>query len=110
MVPLKTILPPEILTAPFQFGGLSDIASVWVLVQALSEHEAKLFTQILFPSTFKVSAPFCTAEANSWMVSFKLKDGVDVMAIPRAFLSTKGPVIIYRLGGSEYLGGDHMVF
>ena len=22
----------------------------------------------------------------------------------------KGPVIIYRLGGSEYFGGDHMVF
>ena len=45
MVPYKTTLPPEIPTAPFQFGGLSDIASVWVPEQALSEHEAKLFTQ-----------------------------------------------------------------
>ena len=87
MVAHKTTLPPEISAAPFQFGGLSDTASVWVLLQALSEHEAKLFTQTLCPSTFKGSAPCFTAEANSWMVWLKLTDGVDVMAIPKAFLS-----------------------
>ena len=68
MVPHKATLPPEISAAPFQFGGLSDTASVWVLLQALSEHEAKFFTQTLCPSTFNGSAPRCTAEANSWMV------------------------------------------
>ena len=32
-------------------------------------------------------------------------------SMPSKIVFVKGPVIIYRLGGgSEYLGGDHMVF
>ena len=35
MVPHMTTLPPETSAVLFQFGGPSDTASVWVLVQAL---------------------------------------------------------------------------
>ena len=110
MVPNKKTLPLEISAAPFnwvllqalsahgakvfpQFGGLCDTASVWMLVQALSEHEAKLFTQTLCPSTFKGSAPCFTAEANSLIRLLKWTDGVDVMAMPRAFLSANKTTI-----------------
>ncbi|CAH3139925.1 unnamed protein product [Pocillopora meandrina] len=123
MVPNKTTLPLEISAAPFnwvllqalsehgskvfpQFGGLCDTASVWMLVQALSEHEAKLFTQTLCPSTFKGSAPCFTAEANSEIRLLKWTDGVDVMAMPRAFLSAN-KTTVSRFSGSSTLPLDN---
>ena len=88
MTPNSPMLPWENRAAPFQ-GGLSETASVWVSLQALSAQDAKDFTHSLYPSTCKGSFPFFMAEANSLIVWLKLMDGADVVAVPRAFLSAK---------------------
>ena len=50
MAPHRPTLPCEILVAPLH-GGLSETASVWVLLHDLSEHEAKDLIQTFCPST-----------------------------------------------------------
>ena len=92
----------KIPAAPFQFGDLTERAIVCALSQDLSEQVAKDFTQTLNSWTCMSSRPSSIAEANSSMVWSKLTDGVDVLTIPRAFLSAKTMMMCKLTGSSEF--------
>ena len=83
----------------YQTGGLPEYASVLVSLHVLSVHDEKDFTDTLYPSTFKGRVLSLMAEESYWSAWVKLKDGLNVETIPRAFLSAK-TITVSRLMGS----------
>ena len=83
-------------------GGWSETASTWVLLQDLSEQEAKDFTHTLCPSTCKGRVPFATADANSSIVWFKSMPVIEVLTMPRAFMSANKMMMLEISGSSAW--------
>ena len=72
----------------------------WELLQDLSEQEAKDFTYTLCPSTCNGRVPLATADANSSIVWFKSMLGIEVLTMPKAFMSAN-TMMIFEISGSS---------